>query len=178
MSTGHSKSWRNGAEMMHPQPCVAKLCPPQKGHLQAGSLPISRACSSLRPGSAPGFWESQLPSEPGSARVPVLQPGMFPTHTQARMCASTSLCTYAPPLSPGPHLSSLSPRFGFYKYMKMDEEEEDPHQRAFLFLNPDSESLLPAGSFLDISQQLGTGLSTWHPLPPAHPLGDATHRDE
>uniref|UniRef100_A0A8D0L683 Beta-1,4-N-acetylgalactosaminyltransferase n=1 Tax=Sphenodon punctatus TaxID=8508 RepID=A0A8D0L683_SPHPU len=30
-------------------------------------------------------------------------------------------------------------KFGFYKYMKMDEEEEDPHQRAFLFLNPESE---------------------------------------
>ncbi|NXI90620.1 B4GN4 acetylgalactosaminyltransferase, partial [Psophia crepitans] len=29
-------------------------------------------------------------------------------------------------------------KFGFYKYMKMDEEEEDPRQRAFLFLNPDS----------------------------------------
>ncbi|KFZ49873.1 N-acetyl-beta-glucosaminyl-glycoprotein 4-beta-N-acetylgalactosaminyltransferase 1, partial [Antrostomus carolinensis] len=28
-------------------------------------------------------------------------------------------------------------KFGFYKYMKMDEEEEDPRQRAFLFLNPD-----------------------------------------
>nr|XP_028592051.1 N-acetyl-beta-glucosaminyl-glycoprotein 4-beta-N-acetylgalactosaminyltransferase 1 isoform X1 [Podarcis muralis] len=33
-------------------------------------------------------------------------------------------------------------KFGFYKYMKMDEEEEeeeeDPHQRAFLFLNPEN----------------------------------------
>ncbi|NXG38546.1 B4GN4 acetylgalactosaminyltransferase, partial [Dromaius novaehollandiae] len=29
-------------------------------------------------------------------------------------------------------------KFGFYKYMKMDEEEEDPRQRAFLFLGPDS----------------------------------------
>ncbi|XP_034626362.1 N-acetyl-beta-glucosaminyl-glycoprotein 4-beta-N-acetylgalactosaminyltransferase 1 isoform X1 [Trachemys scripta elegans] len=29
-------------------------------------------------------------------------------------------------------------KFGFYKYMKMDEEEEDPRQRAFLFLNSDS----------------------------------------
>ncbi|XP_014459670.1 N-acetyl-beta-glucosaminyl-glycoprotein 4-beta-N-acetylgalactosaminyltransferase 1 isoform X1 [Alligator mississippiensis] len=29
-------------------------------------------------------------------------------------------------------------KFGFYKYMKMDEEEEDPHQRAFLFLNSDN----------------------------------------
>ncbi|NWR79830.1 B4GN4 acetylgalactosaminyltransferase, partial [Centropus unirufus] len=29
-------------------------------------------------------------------------------------------------------------RFGFYKYMKMDEEEEDPRQRAFLFLSPDN----------------------------------------
>uniref|UniRef100_A0A8C3KVL7 Beta-1,4-N-acetylgalactosaminyltransferase n=1 Tax=Chrysolophus pictus TaxID=9089 RepID=A0A8C3KVL7_CHRPC len=37
-------------------------------------------------------------------------------------------------------------KFGFYKYMKMDEEEEDRRQRAFLFLNPDSESCLPTGS--------------------------------
>ncbi|KAG8125615.1 hypothetical protein E2320_020757 [Naja naja] len=29
-------------------------------------------------------------------------------------------------------------KFGFSKYMKMDEEEEDLHQRAFLFLNPDN----------------------------------------
>uniref|UniRef100_A0A8C3KZ03 Hexosyltransferase n=1 Tax=Chrysolophus pictus TaxID=9089 RepID=A0A8C3KZ03_CHRPC len=29
-------------------------------------------------------------------------------------------------------------KFGFYKYMKMDEEEEDRRQRAFLFLNPDN----------------------------------------
>ncbi|NXH17287.1 B4GN4 acetylgalactosaminyltransferase, partial [Bucco capensis] len=29
-------------------------------------------------------------------------------------------------------------KFGFYKYMKMDEEEEDPGQRTFLFLNPDN----------------------------------------
>ncbi|NXG50362.1 B4GN4 acetylgalactosaminyltransferase, partial [Psilopogon haemacephalus] len=29
-------------------------------------------------------------------------------------------------------------KFGFYKYMKMDEEEEDPRQRAFLFLNADN----------------------------------------
>ncbi|XP_017588251.1 PREDICTED: LOW QUALITY PROTEIN: N-acetyl-beta-glucosaminyl-glycoprotein 4-beta-N-acetylgalactosaminyltransferase 1 [Corvus brachyrhynchos] len=29
-------------------------------------------------------------------------------------------------------------KFGFYKYMKMDEEEEDPRQRAFLFLGPDN----------------------------------------
>ncbi|XP_010190455.1 PREDICTED: N-acetyl-beta-glucosaminyl-glycoprotein 4-beta-N-acetylgalactosaminyltransferase 1, partial [Mesitornis unicolor] len=29
-------------------------------------------------------------------------------------------------------------KFGFYKYMKMDEEEEDPRQRAFLFLNTDN----------------------------------------
>ncbi|KAK2525281.1 B4galnt4 [Columba guinea] len=28
-------------------------------------------------------------------------------------------------------------KFGFYKYMKMDEEEEDPRQRAFLFLGAD-----------------------------------------
>ncbi|XP_077177361.1 N-acetyl-beta-glucosaminyl-glycoprotein 4-beta-N-acetylgalactosaminyltransferase 1 isoform X2 [Paroedura picta] len=29
-------------------------------------------------------------------------------------------------------------KFGFYKYMKMDEEEDDFHQRAFLFLNPEN----------------------------------------
>ncbi|NXN56242.1 B4GN4 acetylgalactosaminyltransferase, partial [Rynchops niger] len=29
-------------------------------------------------------------------------------------------------------------KFGFYKYMKMDEEEEDPRQRAFLFLSPNN----------------------------------------
>ncbi|XP_074854050.1 N-acetyl-beta-glucosaminyl-glycoprotein 4-beta-N-acetylgalactosaminyltransferase 1 isoform X2 [Carettochelys insculpta] len=29
-------------------------------------------------------------------------------------------------------------KFGFYKYMKMDEDEEDPRQRAFLFLNTDN----------------------------------------
>ncbi|NXU94419.1 B4GN4 acetylgalactosaminyltransferase, partial [Xiphorhynchus elegans] len=29
-------------------------------------------------------------------------------------------------------------KFGFYKYMKMDEEEEDPRHRAFLFLSPDN----------------------------------------
>ncbi|NXD73487.1 B4GN4 acetylgalactosaminyltransferase, partial [Eolophus roseicapillus] len=29
-------------------------------------------------------------------------------------------------------------KFGFYKYMKMDEEEEDPRQRPFLFLSPDN----------------------------------------
>ncbi|KAM7108415.1 LOW QUALITY PROTEIN: N-acetyl-beta-glucosaminyl-glycoprotein 4-beta-N-acetylgalactosaminyltransferase 1 [Ciconia maguari] len=29
-------------------------------------------------------------------------------------------------------------KFGFYKYMKMDEEEEDPRQRAFLFFSPDN----------------------------------------
>ncbi|NXV78818.1 B4GN4 acetylgalactosaminyltransferase, partial [Atlantisia rogersi] len=29
-------------------------------------------------------------------------------------------------------------KFGFYKYMKMDEEEEDPRQRAFPFLSPDN----------------------------------------
>ncbi|NXO16650.1 B4GN4 acetylgalactosaminyltransferase, partial [Oriolus oriolus] len=29
-------------------------------------------------------------------------------------------------------------KFGFYKYMKMDEEEEDPRQRAFLFLGTDN----------------------------------------
>ncbi|NXK77103.1 B4GN4 acetylgalactosaminyltransferase, partial [Amazona guildingii] len=29
-------------------------------------------------------------------------------------------------------------KFGFYKYMKMDEEEEDPRQRPFLFLNADN----------------------------------------
>ncbi|NWI59129.1 B4GN4 acetylgalactosaminyltransferase, partial [Calyptomena viridis] len=29
-------------------------------------------------------------------------------------------------------------KFGFYKYMKMDEEEEDPQHRAFLFLSSDN----------------------------------------
>ncbi|NWH74532.1 B4GN4 acetylgalactosaminyltransferase, partial [Piaya cayana] len=29
-------------------------------------------------------------------------------------------------------------KFGFYKYMKMDEEEEDPRHRAFLFLSSDN----------------------------------------
>lgn len=39
----------------------------------------------------------------------------------------------------------LRPRFGFYKYMKMDkeegdeDEEEEVQRRAFLFLNPDGE---------------------------------------
>lgn len=76
------------------------------------------------------------------------------------------VCVRARPFArtPLPYLRDLifllSPRFGFYKYMKMDEEEEDPRQRAFLFLNPDSESLLPAGSFLGISHQLGMELST------------------
>ncbi|NWV66525.1 B4GN4 acetylgalactosaminyltransferase, partial [Malurus elegans] len=37
-----------------------------------------------------------------------------------------------------PSPSLCIPRFGFYKYMKMDEEEEDPRQRAFLFLGPDN----------------------------------------
>lgn len=37
-----------------------------------------------------------------------------------------------------PLLLSPPRRFGFYKYMKMDEEEEDPRRRAFLFLNSDS----------------------------------------
>lgn len=55
--------------------------------------------------------------------------------------------------SPGPSPPLSIPRFGFYKYMKMDEEEEDPRQRAFLFLGPDSES--PAS--------LGTGPSSRHP---------------
>ncbi|KFW74221.1 Beta-1,4-N-acetylgalactosaminyltransferase 3, partial [Manacus vitellinus] len=32
-------------------------------------------------------------------------------------------------------------KFGFYKYMKMDEEEEDPRHRAFLFLSPDTPPL-------------------------------------
>ena len=63
--------------MMGPQPCVPKLCPSWRGHLQAGFFPISWARSSWRPGSAPGFGESQLPWEPGCGRAPALQPGMF-----------------------------------------------------------------------------------------------------
>lgn len=41
-------------------------------------------------------------------------------------------------VSEAPH----SPRFGFYKYMKMDKEEgeeEEVQRRAFLFLNPEGE---------------------------------------
>ena len=60
--------------------------------------------------------------------------------------------------------------------MKMDEEEEDPRQHAFLFLGPDSESPLPADSFWGIRQQRGTGLSTRRPRPPARPLGEAAQR--
>uniref|UniRef100_A0A8D0FUS1 Beta-1,4-N-acetylgalactosaminyltransferase n=1 Tax=Strix occidentalis caurina TaxID=311401 RepID=A0A8D0FUS1_STROC len=63
-------------------------------------------------------------------------------------------------------------KFGFYKYMKMDEEEEDPRQRAFLFLNPDSESPLPAGGSLGVSRQRGMGLSTPCPPVPAQPLDE------
>lgn len=156
MTTGRSKSWRNSAEATRPQPSVPKLCPPWKGHLQAGSFPIPRARSSLSPGTAPGFWESQLLLEPGCAQAPAPQLGVF-LPARARVCASTSLRACSPPFSPGPHLSSLSPRFGFYKYMKMDEEEEDPRQRAFLFLNADSESPLPAGGFRASLSSLARG---------------------
>lgn len=93
-----------------------------EGPPQAGSRPISQACSSLRAGSAPAF--GNLPAQ-------------IPSHLP----------------SPGPSPSLSTPRFGFYKYMKMDEEEEDPRQRAFFFLGPDSESPAP----------LGTGPSSRHP---------------
>lgn len=77
------------------------------------------------------IWEPRLPWQLGA-----------PPHTHPLLLPS-----------PGPSPPLSIPRFGFYKYMKMDEEEEDPRQRAFLFLGPDSES--PAS--------LGTGPSSRHP---------------
>ncbi|NWR96501.1 B4GN4 acetylgalactosaminyltransferase, partial [Motacilla alba] len=50
-------------------------------------------------------------------------------------------------------------KFGFYKYMKMDEEEEDPRQRAFLFLGPDT--LLPHLSHSQVPLLLGSGSASW-----------------
>ncbi|NXT24483.1 B4GN4 acetylgalactosaminyltransferase, partial [Syrrhaptes paradoxus] len=50
-------------------------------------------------------------------------------------------------------------KFGFYKYMKMDEEEEDPHQRAFLFLSPDN--------FLEDEDEEEEGVDSPEPTDPA-----------
>ncbi|XP_068800632.1 N-acetyl-beta-glucosaminyl-glycoprotein 4-beta-N-acetylgalactosaminyltransferase 1 isoform X2 [Struthio camelus] len=52
-------------------------------------------------------------------------------------------------------------KFGFYKYMKMDEEEEDPRQRAFLFLNSDN--------FLEEEEEEEEGVDSPEPTdaPPA-----------
>lgn len=113
--------------------------------------PQQRATSiSWAPGLGLG---SQLPSQ---SRAVV---GDVPPCTRVCVCkaARTRPPASTPPLSAGPHLSSPSPRFGFYKYMKMDEEEEDPRQRAFLFLSPDSESRLPAGSFWASLSSLARG---------------------
>ncbi|XP_055670529.1 N-acetyl-beta-glucosaminyl-glycoprotein 4-beta-N-acetylgalactosaminyltransferase 1 [Falco peregrinus] len=49
-------------------------------------------------------------------------------------------------------------KFGFYKYMKMDEEEEDPRQRAFLFLNPDN--------FLEDDEEEEEGVDSPEPTDP------------
>ncbi|NXH67762.1 B4GN4 acetylgalactosaminyltransferase, partial [Hydrobates tethys] len=49
-------------------------------------------------------------------------------------------------------------KFGFYKYMKMDEEEEDPRQRAFLFLNPDN--------FLEDEEEEEEGVDSPEPTDP------------
>ncbi|NWZ52559.1 B4GN4 acetylgalactosaminyltransferase, partial [Haliaeetus albicilla] len=49
-------------------------------------------------------------------------------------------------------------KFGFYKYMKMDEEEEDPRQRAFLFLNPDN--------FLEEEEEEEEGVDSPEPTDP------------
>uniref|UniRef100_A0A670XRM1 Beta-1,4-N-acetylgalactosaminyltransferase n=1 Tax=Pseudonaja textilis TaxID=8673 RepID=A0A670XRM1_PSETE len=58
-------------------------------------------------------------------------------------------------------------KFGFSKYMKMDEEEEDLHQRAFLFLNPDNfldeeeegaDSPEPTDTFPDVKRPSDQGL--------------------
>uniref|UniRef100_A0A8D2KR60 Beta-1,4-N-acetylgalactosaminyltransferase n=1 Tax=Varanus komodoensis TaxID=61221 RepID=A0A8D2KR60_VARKO len=68
-------------------------------------------------------------------------------------------------------------KFGFYKYMKMDEEEEDPHQRAFLFLNPESKlsledppsSRLPTAPFSSV-----TSYNPTQSYGNAAPLGEQT----
>ncbi|NXQ44014.1 B4GN4 acetylgalactosaminyltransferase, partial [Catharus fuscescens] len=49
-------------------------------------------------------------------------------------------------------------KFGFYKYMKMDEEEEDPRQRAFLFLGPDN--------FLEDEEEEEEGVDSPEPTDP------------
>ncbi|XP_014734268.1 PREDICTED: LOW QUALITY PROTEIN: N-acetyl-beta-glucosaminyl-glycoprotein 4-beta-N-acetylgalactosaminyltransferase 1 [Sturnus vulgaris] len=49
-------------------------------------------------------------------------------------------------------------KFGFYKYMKMDEEEEDPRQRAFLFLGPDN--------FLEDEEEEEEGVDSREPTDP------------
>ncbi|XP_074951418.1 N-acetyl-beta-glucosaminyl-glycoprotein 4-beta-N-acetylgalactosaminyltransferase 1 [Phalacrocorax aristotelis] len=49
-------------------------------------------------------------------------------------------------------------KFGFYKYMKMDEEEDDPRQRAFLFLNPDN--------FLEEEEEEEEGVDSPEPTDP------------
>ncbi|NXJ99114.1 B4GN4 acetylgalactosaminyltransferase, partial [Corythaixoides concolor] len=49
-------------------------------------------------------------------------------------------------------------KFGFYKYMKMDEEEEDPQQRAFLFLSPDN--------FLEDEEEEEEGVDSPEPTDP------------
>ncbi|XP_072841660.2 N-acetyl-beta-glucosaminyl-glycoprotein 4-beta-N-acetylgalactosaminyltransferase 1 [Pogona vitticeps] len=50
-------------------------------------------------------------------------------------------------------------KFGFYKYMKMDEEEEDQHQRGFLFLNPEN--------FLEEEEEGADSPEPTDPLPSA-----------
>ncbi|NXU19211.1 B4GN4 acetylgalactosaminyltransferase, partial [Pardalotus punctatus] len=53
-------------------------------------------------------------------------------------------------------------KFGFYKYMKMDEEEEDPRQRAFLFLGSDN--------FLEDEEEEEEGVDSPEPTdPPPEP---------
>ncbi|NXE98243.1 B4GN4 acetylgalactosaminyltransferase, partial [Menura novaehollandiae] len=49
-------------------------------------------------------------------------------------------------------------KFGFYKYMKMDEEEEDPRHRAFLFLGPDN--------FLEDEEEEEEGVDSPEPTDP------------
>ncbi|NXW67064.1 B4GN4 acetylgalactosaminyltransferase, partial [Hirundo rustica] len=49
-------------------------------------------------------------------------------------------------------------KFGFYKYMKMDEEEEDPRQRAFLFLGSDN--------FLEDEEEEEEGVDSPEPTDP------------
>ncbi|NXM68848.1 B4GN4 acetylgalactosaminyltransferase, partial [Serilophus lunatus] len=49
-------------------------------------------------------------------------------------------------------------KFGFYKYMKMDEEEEDPRHQAFLFLSPDN--------FLEDEEEEEEGVDSPEPTNP------------